>query len=40
MSKSGRLRRGLEHLTRRWGLNKTAIHLNVRDMERIYLRKA
>ena len=40
VSKSDRLRGLLRRMSMRLNLNKVPLYLNLRDMERIYLRKA
>jgi len=39
MLKSAPLQRWIESLSRRLGLHKIAVHVNLRDMQRVYLRK-
>jgi 2-polyprenyl-3-methyl-5-hydroxy-6-metoxy-1,4-benzoquinol methylase len=39
ISKSQQMRKGLQRLSDRFRLNRATLHLNLRDMERVYLRK-
>jgi len=40
ISKSQRVRRGLDSVSKKLGLNKATLSLNMRDMQRLYLQKA